>query len=129
MTDRLVHIVDDDASVRDSLRWLLASVGIESRIYETPGTFLALTSGCPKGCVLLDMRMPETDGVAVLKSLARSGMTAAVIVMTGHGDSADASEAMRLGAADFIEKPFSAERLLAAIDHALLKPLPVPAPQ
>lgn len=126
MTDRLVHIVDDDPAVRDSLRWLLASADIESRVYETPQAFFALTGGLPAGCVLLDMRMPETDGVAVLKTLARSGMTAAVIVMTGHGDSADASEALRLGAADFIEKPFSAERLLAAIDRALMKPVPTP---
>lgn len=122
MPDRLVHIVDDDPSVRDSLRWLLASADIESHSYETPQAFLELTGGRPAGCVLLDMRMPETDGVAVLKSLARSGMTAAVIVMTGHGDSADASEALRLGAADFIEKPFSAERLLAAIERELSKP-------
>jgi two-component system response regulator FixJ len=122
MNDRLVHIVDDDAAVRDSLRWLLASAAIEARIYETPRTFLALTAGQPLGCVLLDMRMPEIDGVSVLRELARQGMTAPVIVMTGHGDGVDAEEALRLGAADFIEKPFAAERLLAAIERALAGP-------
>lgn len=128
MSDRLVHIVDDDPSVRDSLRWLLTSAEIESRVYETPQAFLALTGGRPTGCVLLDMRMPETDGVAVLKTLARNGMTARVIVMTGHGDGADASEALRLGAADFMEKPFSAERLLSAIGRALISTGSAPPP-
>ena len=119
MDDRLVHIVDDDPSVRNSLQWLLASAGVESRIYESPEGFLALTGGRPTGCVLLDMRMPGIDGVAVLRSLRRRGMTASVIVMTGHGDGVDASEMLRLGAVDFIEKPFAAERLLTAIDQVL----------
>lgn len=119
MNDRLVHIVDDDAAVRDSLRWLLASASFEARVYETPQTFLTLTEGRPRGCVLLDIRMPEIDGVSVLRELASQGMTAPVIVMTGHGDGVDAGEALRLGAADFIEKPFAAERLLSAIEQAL----------
>lgn len=122
MSDRLVHIVDDDGPVRESLRWLLTSANIPSRVHESPLTFLAITGSRPTGCVLLDMRMPGADGVTVLKQLARHGMTAPVIVMTGHGDGVDASEALRLGAADFIEKPFSADRLLNAVDKALAQP-------
>lgn len=119
MSDGLVHIVDDDAAVRESVRWLLASAGIEACIHPTPRGFLGATGGRPTGCVLLDMNMPDIDGVSVLRALADAGMTAPVIVMTGHGDSVDASEVLRLGAVDFIEKPFAADRLLAAVDAAL----------
>jgi two-component system, LuxR family, response regulator FixJ len=119
MSSRLVHIVDDDLSVRDSLHWLLNSLGIDSCVYETANAFLTATAACPAGCVLLDMRMPDIDGIAVLRALARRGMSAPVIVMTGHGDGVDASEVLRLGAADFIEKPFAADRLLAAIETAM----------
>ncbi len=119
MNSRFVHIVDDDAPVRESLRWLLSSVDIDSRVYETPEAFLDATHGQPQGCVLLDMHMPGTDGVAVLKRLASGGMTAPVIIMTGHGREADATEVLRLGAAEFIEKPFAADRLLAAIQRVM----------
>lgn len=119
MNSRFVHIVDDDAPVRESLRWLLSSVDIESLAYDTPEAFLDATRGRPQGCVLLDMCMPGTDGVAVLKLLAKRGMTAPVIIMTGHGRDADASEVLRLGAAEFIEKPFAADRLLAAIERVM----------
>ena len=119
MQNRVVHIVDDDLPVRDSLHWLLRSADIESRVYESPELFLTLTDGQPQGCVLLDMRMPRTNGIEVLKSLAQRGMTAPVIVMTGHGDDIDASEVLRLGATDFLEKPFEAERVLAAIEQAM----------
>ena len=119
MNDRLVHFVDDDLSVRESLRWLLVTADVWSCVYETPQSLLGLTGGRPEGCVLLDMRMPGTDGVRGLKTLARHGMTAPVIAITGHGDGVDASEARHLGAADFIEKPFSADRLSAATERAL----------
>lgn len=119
MTSHIVHIVDDDPPVRESLRWLLASVDVDSRSYDTPEAFLAATQGRPQGCVLLDMCMPGTDGITVLKRLAKRGMTAPVIVMTGHGRDADANEVLRLGAAEFIEKPFAADRLLAAIQRVM----------
>lgn len=119
MGQRFVHIVDDDLPVRESLRWLLTTADIESRVYDTPEAFLDQTDARPRGCVLLDMCMPGTDGVAVLKLLASGGMTAPVIVMTGHGSQADAAEVIALGAAEFIEKPFAADRLLAAIERAM----------
>jgi two-component system response regulator FixJ len=119
MKSQVVHIVDDDAPVRESLRWLLTSVDIESRSYATPEAFLDATQGRPHGCVLLDMCMPGTDGIAVLRRLARRGMTAPVIIMTGHGRDADATEVLRLGAAEFIEKPFAPDRLLAAIERVM----------
>ncbi len=119
MASRFVHIVDDDPPVRDSLRWLLSSVDINSRAYDTPEAFLAATRGQPQGCVLLDMCMPGIDGVAVLKRLASGGMTAPVIMMTGHGNALDAVKVLRLGAAEFIEKPFAADRLLAAIERVM----------
>lgn len=119
MNSQVVHIVDDDAPVRESLRWLLSSVDIDSLAYETPEAFLDATRGRPEGCVLLDMCMPGTDGIAVLKLLATRGMTAPVIIMTGHGRDADATEVLRLGAAEFIEKPFAADRLLAAIQRVM----------
>lgn len=122
MASRFVHIVDDDPPVRESLRWLLSSVDIDSFAYDTPEAFLDATHARPQGCVLLDMCMPGTDGVAVLKRLASGGMTAPVIVMTGHGSASDAVEVLRLGAAEFIEKPFAADRLLAVIQRVM--PLP-----
>lgn len=123
MGQRFVHIVDDDPPVRESLRWLLTSADIESRAYDTPEAFLDETHARPHGCVLLDMCMPGTDGVAVLKLLASGGMTAPVIVMTGHGTPSDAAEVLALGAAEFIEKPFAAERLLAVIERVLVPSL------
>lgn len=126
--ERVVHIVDDDESVRSSIHWLLASAGIAARIYESPTAFLTLTDARPTGCVLLDMRMPGLDGLAVLKRLAQHGPTAPVVILTGHGDSADAAQAMLNGASAFIEKPFAADRLLAVIDD-LLSPTLENAPQ
>lgn len=119
MASRFVHIVDDDPPVRESLRWLLSSADIDSCTYDTPEAFLDATHAQPRGCVLLDMCMPGIDGVAVLKRLASRGMTAPVIVMTGHGNRTDAVEVLRLGAAEFIEKPFAADRLLAAIQRVM----------
>lgn len=120
MDQRFVHIVDDDPPVRESLRWLLSSVDIEAVTYDTSEAFLVATAGQPEGCVLLDMRMPGIDGVAVLRRLASNGMTAPVIVMSGHGSHADAAEVLGLGAAGFIEKPFAAERLLAIVAQLLV---------
>ncbi|MFC3714239.1 response regulator transcription factor [Sphingoaurantiacus capsulatus] len=122
MGSRFVHIVDDDQPVRDSLRWLLSSADIDSQAYDTPEAFLEATRAQPDGCVLLDICMPGIDGVTVLKRLASGGMTAPVIIMTGHGNQSDADEVLRLGAADFIEKPFAADRLLAVIERVMVPP-------
>jgi two-component system, LuxR family, response regulator FixJ len=116
---RIVYVVDDDAAVRRSLERLLGSAGFSSILYETARDFLDAAPGLSAGCVLLDIRMPEMDGLELQTQLNRLGFALPIIVMTGHGDVQTAVRAMKAGAHDFIEKPFDDERLLSAIDQAL----------
>ncbi|HEX9955550.1 MAG TPA: response regulator [Allosphingosinicella sp.] len=114
----VVHIVDDDASVRASTSFLLRSRGFASEIYASGEEFLK--EGKPGvGCVLLDLRMPDLDGFAIQAELARRNLTIPVIMMTGHGDVPSAVRALRLGATDFIEKPFTEEALAQSVERAL----------
>jgi two-component system response regulator FixJ len=115
----LVHIVDDDDAVRDSLALLLDAAGIAVRTYDSATTFLALARGLGAGCVLTDVRMPDMDGLALQRRLTEVGVTLPVIVMTGHGDVPIAVAALKAGAADFLEKPFDDERLIGAVRAAL----------
>jgi two-component system, LuxR family, response regulator FixJ len=117
--ERIVYVVEDDAAVRRSLERLLGSAGFSSILYETARDFLDAAPGLSAGCVLLDIRMPEMDGLELQTQLNRLGFALPIIVMTGHGDVQTAVRAMKAGANDFIEKPFDDERLLAAIDQAL----------
>jgi two-component system, LuxR family, response regulator FixJ len=116
---RIVYVVDDDAAVRRSLEQLLGSAGFSSILYETAREFLEAAPGLSAGCVLLDVRMPEMDGLELQFRLNSLGFLLPVIVMTGHGDVQTAVLAMKAGAHDFIEKPFDDERLLSTIDQAL----------
>jgi two-component system, LuxR family, response regulator FixJ len=116
--ERIVYVVDDDAAVRRSLERLLGSAGFSSIFYETARDFLDAAPGLSAGCVLLDIRMPEMDGLELQFRLNSLGFLLPVIVMTGHGDVQTAVLAMKAGAHDFIEKPFDDERLLSAIDQA-----------
>ncbi len=115
----LVHIIDDDDAVRDSLALLLDSAGIAVRTYASASDFLALAPGLAAGCVLTDVRMPDLDGLALQRRLTEVGVTLPVIVMTGHADVPIAVAALKAGALDFLEKPFDDDRLLGAVRTAL----------
>ena len=116
----LVHVVDDDAALRDSLRWLLESAGHRVAIYASAGSFLAEEAAEQGGCLLLDVRMPGMSGLELQDELARRGHTIPIIFITGHGDVPMAVNAVKKGALDFIEKPFNDHALLALIDKALV---------
>jgi two-component system response regulator FixJ len=115
----IVHVVDDDEAVRDSLQLLLESAGFAVQTYDSATAFLAAVSQRTAGCVLTDVRMPELDGLALQRCLNAQGTRLPVIVMTGHGDVPIAVEALKAGASDFLEKPFDDEQLLAAVQAAL----------
>ncbi|TIP92392.1 MAG: response regulator transcription factor FixJ [Mesorhizobium sp.] len=115
----LVHVVDDDIDVRKSLGFLLATSDFAVRLYESASVFLATATGNLDGCIVTDVRMPGIDGIEFLRQLRTRGHTLPVIVMTGHADVALAVQAMKEGAADFIEKPFDDEVLIEAIRSAL----------
>lgn len=127
MAHSLVHVVDDDPAMRDSVGFLLDTAGFEVALYQD-GTRLLDTLVKPaRGCVLTDIRMPDVDGLELLRRLRAGGHTLPVVVMTGHGDVPLAVEAMKLGACDFIEKPFDDEALLQALRSALDRGRPVEA--
>ena len=115
----LVHIVDDDEAVRDSLSVLLESADLSVRTYESATAFLDALPGLGAGCVLTDVQMPGLDGLALQRRLTALGIRLPVIVMTGHGDVPIAVEALKAGAADFLEKPFDDAQLLSAVQTAL----------
>jgi two-component system, LuxR family, response regulator FixJ len=115
----LVHVVDDDAAVRDSLRLLLESAGLSARTYTSATALLAAVPNLGTGCVLTDVRMPELDGLELQRRLAQFDTRLPVIIMTGHADVPIAVEALKAGAADFLEKPFDDAHLLAAVTSAI----------
>ena len=118
-TDRLVHIVDDDAAIRRSLARLLRSAGLSTIAYETPQAVLEAAPSLASGCMLLDLQMPGMNGIELLGRLGELGFRLPVIVLTAHGDIRTVVTAMKAGAIDFIEKPVDDEQLLSAIDAAL----------
>lgn len=115
----VVHVVDDDDAIRDSISFLLSSVGIEARVYASARALLDRFSRLEAGCILTDIRMPDMNGLELVHELKRLGAPHPVIVLTGHADVALAVEAMRAGVRDFLEKPFDDEALLASIRSAL----------
>ena len=119
MASSLVHVVDDDAAMRDSISFLLDTAGFTVVLYEDGASLLERLTVPASGCILTDIRMPGIDGLELLRRLRAVGHTLPVIMMTGHGDVPLAVEAMKLGACDFIEKPFDDEAILAAIRKAL----------
>lgn len=116
---RSVAIVDDDEIVRQSVASLLIRTGIDVTEFESGDQFLSRLDSELFSCVLLDLHMPGTDGLAVLRALADRGELPPVLVVTAHGGIAAAVEAMKLGALDFLEKPYAPDDLLAAIRKAL----------
>lgn len=118
-TEGVVHIVDDDPAVRNSLRFLLKASGYEAATYASGPELLSQANELRTGCVLTDVRMPEMNGIELVRQLKALGVGHPVIVMTGHADVPLAVEAMRAGVVDFIEKPFDDEALLASIQSAM----------
>lgn len=117
-TDTIIHVIDDDAAVRDSLAFLLETADLTARTYESAIAFLAEPER-PAGCIVTDIRMPDMTGIELARRLRESGSVEPVIVITGHADVPLAIEAMRAGVVDFIEKPFDDEVLLASIHRVL----------
>ena len=117
--NRIVHIVDDDEAVRQSLAFLLSSAGLAIRVYDSAAAFLAGLSGVKDGCLITDIRMPNMTGIELLHELKAKACGLPAIVITGHGDIALAVEAMKAGAIDFIEKPFDEKAILHAVQGAL----------
>jgi len=115
----LVHVIDDDEAIRESLSFLFGTVGLEVRTYESGAVFLTALPGVNAGCIVTDVRMPGISGVDLLHRLRELGVQMPVIVITGHGDVQLAVEAMKIGARDFIEKPFDDELILGAVRTAL----------
>lgn len=121
--DTTVHVVDDDAALRDSLAFLISTNDLEPRLYASPLELLEATRRAPlSGCILTDVRMPEMSGIDLARRLRASGATTPIVVMTGHADLALAVEAMRAGVQDFIEKPFDDAVLIEALQRALAEP-------
>jgi len=115
----VVHVIDDDADVRQSLAFLLSAAGLAVRIHDSAISFLKAMPEIQSGCVVADIRMPGMDGLELQRRLLEQKMDLPVIVMTGHGDVALAVEALKNGATDFIEKPFHDETILSAVRAAL----------
>jgi two-component system response regulator FixJ len=118
-SDPAVFVVDDDEAMRDSLDFLLSSAGCAVRTFEAAERLIEALADDNCGCVVSDVRMPGVDGLELLRRIkaARPGLP--VVIITGHGDVPLAVEAMKLGAADFVEKPFDDERLLGVVQAAL----------
>jgi two-component system response regulator FixJ len=114
-----VYVIDDDNAMRDSLDFLLGSADFQVTLFDSALNFLDLLPTIDFGCVVSDVRMPEIDGLELLKRLKAGGSLFPVVIMTGHGDVPLAVEAMKLGAVDFLEKPFEDDRLIGMIELAL----------
>lgn len=122
MNGPLVHVVDDDEAVRRSLAMLLDSMNLRVTTYPSAEALLAAVGtpeGLEAGCILVDVRMEGMDGLSLIEALRRQGVTLPVVVVTGHADVPLAVRAMRAGAMDFVEKPYSEERILEAVGSAL----------
>ncbi len=116
-----IYVVDDDQAVRESLQWLLESVGLPARTFASAQEFLDAYQPDGGGCVVLDVRMPDMSGLEVQKRLTEMGNSLPVIIITGHGDVPMAVRALKAGAVDFIEKPFNDQTLLERIQECLEK--------
>jgi two-component system response regulator FixJ len=114
-----VYVIDDDPAMRDSLDFLLGSAGFSVRVFDSAQVFLDELAKLEPGCVVTDVRMPGIDGIELLRRMHSGARKLPVIIMTGHGDVRLAVEAMKLGALDFLEKPFEDDRLIGMIETAL----------
>ncbi|WGD49961.1 response regulator FixJ [Bradyrhizobium sp. CB1650] len=124
MTKGIVYVIDDDEAMRDSLNFLLDSSGFSVTLFDSAQAFLDALPGLAFGCVVSDVRMPGIDGIELLKRMKARQTPFPTLIMTGHGDVPLAVEAMKLGAVDFLEKPFEDERLTAMIESAIRQAAP-----
>jgi two-component system, LuxR family, response regulator FixJ len=116
-----VYLVDDEEVIRRSLGVMLKLAGYECALFGSGSELLYRVEGLAPGCILLDMRMPDMDGLEVQHCLSGRGVTMPVVFMTGHGDLAVAAAALHGGASDFLEKPFDRATLIAGLERARLK--------
>jgi two-component system response regulator FixJ len=120
MPDRgRVYVIDDDEAMRDSLNFLLDSANFNVTLFETALRFLDVLPSLEFGCVVSDVRMPGLDGIELLKRMKAGRSPFPIVIMTGHGDIPLAVEALKLGAVDFLEKPFEDDRLIGMIEVAI----------
>jgi len=118
-TEKTVFVVDDDQAMRNSLKWLIESVGMRVETFGSANAFIDAYYPGRSGCLLLDVRMPGMSGLDLQELFLRQGIRIPIIIITGHGDVPMAVRAMKSGAVDFIEKPFNDELLLDSIRDAL----------
>lgn len=119
MASNVVHLIDDDEDVRRAVSFLLGTAGLAVKVYESADSFLKQDLETLQGCIVSDVRMPGIDGLELLRRLSARGVRVPVVIMTGHADVPMAVAAMKAGASDFIEKPFSDETLLSALRLAV----------
>jgi two-component system, LuxR family, response regulator FixJ len=118
-SDNTVHIIDDDEALRDSLTFLLRTARLDARSYASAAAFLEALPDANPSCIITDVRMPGMSGIDLLRHLRERKISIPVIIITGHGDIPLAVEAMKIGAIDFLEKPFDDEVLIASVKAAL----------
>jgi two-component system response regulator FixJ len=114
-----IYVIDDDDAVRQSLEFMLKAAGMKSRSFDSAKAFMTVLPEVNSGCVVTDVRMPEITGIDLLRHVKKANPDLPVIVITGHGDISLAVEAMKIGATDFLEKPFDGQQLLTAVRSAL----------
>jgi two-component system, LuxR family, response regulator FixJ len=119
-----VYVIDDDDAMRDSLNFLLESAGFDVTLFDSALNFLDASAELEFGCVVSDVRMPGLDGIELLKRMKIQHGAFPIVIMTGHGDVPLAVEAMKLGALDFLEKPFEDDRLITTIEMAIREAAP-----
>jgi two-component system, LuxR family, response regulator FixJ len=117
----VIYVIDDDDAVRQSLEFLLKTAGLSVRSFDSARTFLEVLPEIRSGCIVTDVRMPEITGIDLLRRVKELGLDLPVIVITGHGDISLAVEAMKIGAVDFLEKPFDDDTLLEAVRASLTR--------
>ncbi|MDQ2102318.1 response regulator transcription factor [Azospirillum isscasi] len=128
-SDMTVFVLDDDEAVRDSVVILLECEGFRVESFASPLSFLESDAPSRRGCLLVDVRMPQMSGLDVQERLVQDGRGLPVIVMTGHADVPLAVRAMKAGAVDFVEKPFDEQALIGSVKAALARAVPPPASQ
>src|SRR5215467_13526601 len=121
LAERCVYVVDDDEAVHDSLSVLLEAKAFAVRSFASAAEFLAVAPSLRAGCLIVDIRMPEMDGLELQQHLIDRSFGFPLIVITGHGDVPLAVRAMKAGAVDFIEKPFTSEAILDSLEVGLLR--------
>jgi two-component system, LuxR family, response regulator FixJ len=123
-SERVVHVIDDDDAMRESLKFLLESADFEVCVYDSAAAFLEKGANLAGGCIVTDVRMPGMSGLDLTRHLKASGISAPIVMITGHGDVPLAVESMKAGVTDFLEKPFDDEALLRAIKSAIAQHRP-----